>query len=452
MKRFFKKVSVISVLVMTGLAPLSACAQTDGRYPARADELIKYYVQSGLFSGTVLVAKNGKPIFRKGFGAASREWSIPNSASTKFRIASMGKQFTAAAVLRLVDENKLELDDAIKKHLPAIPAHWEKVTIRELLRHTSGIPSYTGYEDFDDKLMPLKHTPEQLFDLVKDAPLYFEPGTKFRYSNTGYIVLGRIIEAASGLRYQDYLEQKLLKPLKLTNSGYDDGRKVLAYAAQAYTDGVDRVVKPGLTDMSNAYAAGAMYATVDDLLAWQQMLMNGKVLSAGSTAAMFTDGGHRNGLGWFIRDRFSRKVIEHGGDLNGFHTMLAFYPEEKLTIIILSNYSDNLVEKMSNELARLAFDVPAAHRQVKADSRRHARFEGRYQLAPDQILTIAPKGGRLYAQLSGQRQFEIFPESEYSFFYKAVDAVLTFDEELAGRVEHLTLHQDGNKYKAKRID
>lgn len=448
----FMQVFAISALIGIGLAPGCAHAQMDSTFPLRAEALVKDYVDNELFTGTVLVAQNGKPIFRQGFGAANREWSVPNTATTKFRLASTSKHFTAAAILRLVDENKLQLSDAIGKHLPGIPASWEKVTVRQLLAHTSGIPSYTGHPDFDEKLIRLKHTAAQLLDLVKDKPLYFEPGTKYRYSNTGYILLGRIIEAVSGLSFQHYMEQKLLKPLNLKNTGYDDGRRILAFAAQDYTDGVDQVVKGAPVDMSNASAAGAIYSTVDDVLAWQQMLMSGQVLSAASTAAMFSDGGFRNGLGWVVRERFSRRVHEHGGALMGFHSMLANYPDDKLTIVVLSNYGEELVSKIADDLARLALGVAPAHRQVKVDSSLYARFEGRYELRPDLILTIARKGDRLFAQASRQKQFEIYPESEYSYFAKAVDVVLAFDRDVAGEIASVTLHQDGGKTKAKRIN
>lgn len=444
--------TAIVVLVVINVAPSVAQAQSPNKYAVRADALVKDYVQNKLFSGTVLVAQDGKPIFRKGFGAASREWAIPNTANTKFRIGSVTKEFTAAAVLRLVDEQKLSLDDPIEKYLQNIPASWGKATIRELLQHTSGIPSYTRHDDFDDKLIRIKHTPQQIIDLMKDKPLDFEPGTKFRYSNTGYFLLGRVIEAVSGLSYPDYLEQKLLKPLNLTNTGYDDGRRILANFAQDYTDHGDHVRRSSPVDMSNMYAAGAMYATVDDLLAWQQMLLNGKVLSSASTAAMFTDAGHHYGLGWFVRERFSRKVYEHGGALKGFHSMLAYYPEDRLTVIVLSNYGEGLVDKIADELARLALGVPPARRQVKVDSHLYSRFIGSYQLAPNMVLTVARKGDRLFARVAGQKELEIYPEGQYSYFYKAADAALTFDRTGSGKADYVILHQDNNQIKAPRIN
>lgn len=441
------------LVVMTGLCSPGICAPAAGGYAGRAEALVRDYARDDLFSGVVLVARDGKPVFRKGYGAANREWAVANTPATRFRIGSITKQFTAAAIMRLVDAHKLALDDAIGKYVQDLPASWQAVTIGQLLQHSSGIPRYTALDGFDDTLVRIERTPRQIIDLVKAQPLEFAPGSQFRYDNTGYILLGCIIEAVSGLRYQDYLEQNLLKPLGLTHAGYDDGRRILANAAQSYTDGADAVRKAGLADMSNAWAAGAMVADADSLLAWQQMLVKGKVLGPDSTAAMFTDGGHHYGLGWYIKDRFSRKVLEHGGSWQGFQSLLMYYPADKLTVIVLGNHGDQeVVENIADGLARLALGVAPAHREVKVDPRLFARFVGRYQLAPDAILTVSRKDGRLFAQLSGQRRLEIYPEETYRYFYKGADAQLSFDAGNPERADFLILHQNGEQLKAARID
>lgn len=452
MKRFYELVQVaILSLAMTGLAAAAAPVRLESRFSGQADALIKDYVRSELFTGTVLVASDGKPIFRKAYGAANRAWTIPNTADTRYRIGSITKPFTATAILQLTEEDKLELDDPIRKYLPDLPPNWGQASIRQLLSHTSGIPSHTSLEDFDAKLRPVRHTPQELIDLLKDLPLNYEHGTKFRYNNMGYVLLGRIIESVTGMRYRDYLEHKLLEPLKLHNSGYDDGRAVVSQLAQDYTDGASGVVKGRFFNMSNAYAAGAMYSTVDDLLAWQQMLVKGKVLSQLSLKAMFSDGGHRYGLGWCVRDSLSRKLVEHGGNVGGYSSLLAYYPDDQLTIVVLGNYGEQVVSKISDELARLALGVAPAHRLAKVDPRLYAGLEGRYQLE-SRVFAITTKGGRLFAQLAGQKQLEIFPESEYRYFFKAVDAVLTFEKDAAGNIVAITLDQEGSKFRAQRLD
>lgn len=452
MNRFYKLVQLtVLSLTMTSLPAAATPVRPDSRFSGQADALMKDYVQAALFAGTVLVARDGHAIFRKAYGAANREWMSPNTIDTRYRIGSITKQFTAAAILQLADENKLGLDDPIKKYLPDLPAHWGPASIRQLLSHTSGIPSHTSLEDFDAKLQPVKHTSQELIDLLKELPLNYEHGTRFRYNNMAYVLLGRIIETVSGMSYPDYLEQKLLKPLNLGNSGYDDGRRLVRQLAQDYTDGASDVVKGNPFHMSNAYAAGAMYSTVDDLLAWQQMLIKGKVLNPVSAKAMFTDGGHRYGLGWYVRENLSRKLYEHGGNIGAYSSLLAYYPDDKLTIIVLSNYGEQVVSKIGDELARLALGVAPAHRQVKVDPRLYPGFEGRYLLG-SRVLAISAKGERLFAQLAGQKQLEIFPESEYRYFFKAVDAVLSFERDAAGKIDAVALEQDGSKYTAKRLD
>lgn len=452
MRGLYKLVQVtVLSLAMIGMACAAAQVRPDARFSAQAEALVKEYVAAELFTGTVLVARDGKPIFRRAYGPANREWMIPNTIDTRYRIGSITKQFTAAAILRMADEKKLELDDPIEKYLPDLPANWGQASIRELLSHTSGIPSYTAMEDFDVKLEPVKHTPKELIDLLRDVPLNHEHGTKFMYNNMGYVLLGCIIETVSGMKYPDYLEQKLLKPLNLRNSGYDDGRTLVSKLAQDYADGADRVVRSGLVNMSNAYAAGAMYSTVDDLLAWQEMLIKGKVLSPVSLKATFTDNGHHYGLGWFVREQLSRKLYEHGGNIGGYGSLLAYYPDDKLTVIVLSNYGDEAVGKIADDLARLALGVAPAHRQVKVDPRIYKALVGRYQL-DSTVFDVIVEGDRLFAKQEGQRQLELLPESEYRYFHRAIDVVLTFERNAAGKVDAVTVDQDGDKARAQRLD
>ena len=452
MKRFFKLVQVAALaLVMSGPGAAAAPVGPDSRFAAQADALMKDYVQAELFTGTVLVARDGQPIFRKAYGAANREWAIPNTVDTRYRIGSITKPFTATAVLQLADENRLGLDDPIEKYLPDLPASWRQASIRQLLSHSSGIPSHTSAEDADARLLPVKHSAQELVELLKDLPLNHEHGAKFRYNNMGYVLLGRIVETVSGMPYPGYLAHKLFKPLALRDSGYDDGRVVVRRLAQDYTDGANAVVKGRFVHMSNAHAAGAMYSTVDDLLAWQQQLVKGKVLSPVSLEAMFSAGGRPYGLGWFVRNKHSRKLLEHGGSIGAYSSLLAYYPDDRLTVIVLSNYGEEVVGKIGDELARLALGVAPAHRQVKVDQRLYASLAGRYQLG-SRVLAITGKGGRLFAQLSGQRELEIFPESEYRYFFKAVDAVLAFEKDASGKIGAVTLHQDGKQIRCKRLD
>lgn len=452
MQVLFHLLSAIALLV-TALLPAPARAQAAPPLAEAAQALVDDLVRDDVFSGAVLVARDGKPLFRQGFGLANREWAIPNTPRTRFRIGSMSKAFTAAAVLQLADGHKLRLDDPLGQYVKDLPPSWQAVTLRQLLGHTSGIPRYTALDDFDDVQSRLRHTPRQIVDLVKDQPLEFTPGSRFRYDNTGYLLLGCVIEAASGLSYPDYIQQRLLAPLGLGDSAYDDGRRILPRTAQPYVDSADEVRKGPPVDMSNTGAAGALVSSVDDLLAWQRMLAQGRVLSASGTAAMFSDGGHGYGMGWYVSKRFGRTVYEHGGSLMGFHAMQAYYLDDKVTVIVLGNHGDDgVVEQLADGLARLALGVAPKHRAVAVDSRLLPRLVGRYQLTPDMVLSVMQDKGRLFARATGQRRFEIYPAGPNRWFPKVIDAELRFDETGPERARYLILRQGGEDMKAPRIE
>jgi len=452
MQGLFHLLSAIACLAMACLVS-PACAQAATPFAAQAEALVNDVVRDDAFSGAVLVARDGKPLLRQGFGLASREWDLPNTARTRFRIGSMSKAFTAAAVLKLADEHKLRLDDPVGQYVRELPPSWQVVTLRQLLAHTSGIPRYTALDDFDDVLVRLHHTPRQIVDLVKNQPLEFTPGTRFKYDNTGYLLLGCVIEAASGLSYPDYLQQRLFAPLGLRDTAYDDGQRILPRMAQPYADSAGEVRKGPPVDMSNTGAAGAVTSTVDDLLAWQRMLVAGRVLGPDSTAAMFSDGGHGYGMGWYVTKRFGRTVYEHGGDLMGFHAMLAYYPDDKVSVIVLGNHGDGaVVGEIADALARLALGVAPRHRTVAVDSRLLPRLVGRYQLTPDMVLSVVQDKGRLFARATGQRQFEIHPEGPNRWFPKVIDAELRFDDADPDHARYLILRQGGEDMKAPRID
>ena len=203
-------------LLLTASAILSA-----QDYASKAQAYVDSWLRDGQFTGAVLVMKDGQPLFRKGYGHANREWNIANAPDTRFRLGSITKQFTAAAILQLAEQGKLSITDPVSKHYPDAPAAWEKITIHHLLNHTSGIPSYTAIPDFFAKQSMIRRTPTEIVRLTQDKPLEFEPGSKFAYNNTGYVLLGAIIERITGGSYDAYLRKNIFEPLGLKDSGYD---------------------------------------------------------------------------------------------------------------------------------------------------------------------------------------------------------------------------------------
>jgi CubicO group peptidase (beta-lactamase class C family) len=299
----------------------------------------------------VLIADRGKPVFRKAYGPANREWNVANTPQTVFRIGSTTKTFTAAAVLRLAEQGKLSLDDPIAKFYPAAPAAWASVTLRHLLTHSSGIPNYVEINGFIRGPARLRSSPDDLIALVRDQPLQFPPGADFHYSNTGYVLLGQVIEKVSGQRYADYISEAFFKPLGLDHTAYDDFADVVPKRASGYWRPAGAWEHARLMTPETGDAAGAFRSTADDLLAWDQALHRGRVLSDAARQAMFTDYGHGYGLGSFIETRHGHRLWDHGGNVPGFCSAFEYYPDDGVTVIVL----DNDAEKLAKELAAAYF-------------------------------------------------------------------------------------------------
>jgi CubicO group peptidase (beta-lactamase class C family) len=310
--------------------------------------------ENGAFSGAVLVSKDGKPLLREAYGKANYEWDVPNTVETKFRLGSITKQFTSMAVMILAEQGKLAVDDPVSKHLDDCPAAWEKVTIRHLLRHTSGVPSYTGFPQMMTRTVRLPATLNEVIATFKEKPLEFDPGDKFTYSNSGYILLGKIIERASGHDYETFLKRNIFEPLEMNDTGYDHNGAILPRRAAGYSRTLFLLANAPYIDMSWPHAAGSLYSTIDDLAKWDQALVAGKLIGSDSYKAMYTPGKGNYGYGWMIRELDGHKEIGHGGGIHGFMTAIVRYPDEKVFVVVLCNVVPAQVDKISHELAKIA--------------------------------------------------------------------------------------------------
>jgi CubicO group peptidase (beta-lactamase class C family) len=308
----------------------------------------------GAFSGSVLVAKDGQIVLREAYGKANYELDVPNTVDTKFRIGSVTKQFTAMAIMILAEQGKIAVDDPVSKHLENSPVAWEKITIRHLLNHTSGIPSYTSFPQMMTRTVRLPATLDEVIASFNDKPLEFEPGERFAYSNSAYIVLGKIIERASGHDYATFLKRNIFEPLEMDDTGYDHNGAILPRRAAGYSRTLVLLANAPYIDMSWPHAAGALYSTVNDLSKWDQALLAGKLISPESYELMFTPGKASYGFGWFIRETDGHKEISHGGGIHGFQSSVIRYPDDKLVVIVLCNVVPTQVEKISHELAKIA--------------------------------------------------------------------------------------------------
>ncbi|GEP09301.1 serine hydrolase [Methylobacterium gnaphalii] len=447
--------SRLGAIVMVGLALVAPAAArprvTEATYAAAAEGLIEPYLQSGLFSGTILVAKDGKPVFRRAYGLANREWNAANTLDTHFRIGSLTKPFTAAAILKLAEAGKLRLDDRIRRFVPSAPASWDHVTLRHLLGHTSGIINYTALPDYYAKISRLERSPQEIIALVESEPLLFEPGTRMEYSNTGYVLLGMAIEAAAGQPYAQYIRDTFLTPLALKETGYDDVSLVLPHRASGYRFGQAHWRNAPAMASSIAYAAGGLYSTADDLLAWSRALFGGKVLSAASLAEMTDDGGRGYGLGWYVGKAHERRLWSHGGAVSGFLSMIDHYPDDGLDVIVLANNENAPAQKIARELSALWLGVLDPPDSIVLEDVILDRYAGTYRLGPRFFLTITRERGRLLSKGTGEPPVLFLPESDRTFVSPAIDARITIDTEPDGRPNGLIFHKAGRDRIAPRI-
>jgi CubicO group peptidase (beta-lactamase class C family) len=421
----------------------------------RMDQIVRSYSDSHQFMGSVLVAQGDKVVFEKSYGNANLEWNIPDDPLTKFRIGSMTKQFTAASILLLEERGKLSTDDYVNKYLPDAPAAWDKITIYNLLTHTSGIPSFTSFPDYrTSEATPT--TPKALVDRFRDKPLEFQPGEKWNYSNSGYVLLGYMLEKISGQSYADFVTQNIFQPLGMKDSGYDSNSAVIAHRATGYTPGPAGPVNSGYIDMTIPFSAGALYSTTHDLLMWEQALYGGKVLSAASLKKMTTPFKQNYGCGLMITTTKGHLEYEHGGGIEGFSTDMAYYPDDKLTVIVLANLNGRAPGDIAGKLAAVAHGdevvLPSEHKEIKVPHEILAKYVGYYELAPGIFITMSLDGDRFFTQLTGQPKFEVFAETEKHFFLRVVDAQLTFETDGQGKVTDLVLHQNGSDQTAKRSE
>ncbi len=314
---------------------------------AQINAYLTHLMTKGVMNGSVLVAHNGM-VFDKGYGVADKEKHVPNTPQTRFRLGSVSKQFTSMAILMLQERGKLHVQDHLCLYVPSCPSDWQPITIEQLLTHTSGIPDYTNFPDFAVTWTQAV-TVEQLIARFKDMPLEFSPGSVFRYSSSGYVLLGYIIERVSHMSYAAFLQKQIFDPLALHNTGYDSQYPSLPQHATGYYPGY---IKPDAYDMSVLYAAGALYSTVEDMYVWDQALAFHTLVSQQSLDAMFAlhascprsgPGGclmHSDlgyGYGWFIAQEPQGRLIYHVGRIDGFLAYNGFYPATNTDVVVLSN-------------------------------------------------------------------------------------------------------------------
>ncbi|CAN5732746.1 hypothetical protein BH20ACI3_BH20ACI3_22870 [soil metagenome] len=444
-----------SVFTPSGLAQnTQASPPTADQITAKVDEYMKAVIRVDGFSGTILVARNGQPIVNKGYGLANIELNVPNTPETVFRLGSVTKQFTAMAIMMLRDRGKLSVSDPICKYLSDCPEAWQPITIKHLLTHTAGVPNYTSFPDFARTTVQPTTTAEMVARLKKE-PVEFAPGEKFSYSNSGYFLLGAIIEKASGTPYAGFLQENIFIPLGMKQTGYDDPLRIIKNRAAGYQRQGGEVINASYMDMTVPYAAGALYSTTGDLLRWDQALYTEKLVSQKALDEIFTPFKSNYGYGWSIGKQIDHKSIAHGGGIYGFATEIARFPDDHVSIIVLSNIQAAPSGMIAGNLAAIvfnaAYELPKERKEVAIDPKILEKYAGEYKLIqPNIIISVTLENGKLLGQLAGQPKFPLSPESETKFFSKDVNAQITFVKDAKGEVTGLTLSQGGSGFSAQK--
>ncbi|MEO6348356.1 MAG: serine hydrolase [Aquaticitalea sp.] len=502
-----------------------------------------------------LIAKNGKPIYQKAFGMANLELNVPMTTNNVIEIGSMTKQFTAVSILMLEEQGKLAIEDDITKYIPDYPNQGKKITIHQLLNHTSGIKSYTDMANFES-IARTDMTPKELIDVFKNEPMGFEPGDKFLYNNSGYILLGYIIEVASGQTFADFIQKNIFDTLGMTSSSYGSMKKIVPNRASGYSQIENGYVNADYLSLTLPYAAGSIMSTTSDLLKWENALNNNTLIKKESYekaihGSTLNDGSHISyGFGLEEDDISGSRSLQHGGGIFGYTTMGIYLPNEKMYVVGLTNCNCMNITGVTNRIAALSIGKPLADKKnaikltenelnkwvgayefdgnvvrfitldngqlysqregstkleiypmskthyifddgatlydfSEKEGKRLATFKsagttiigneidrtpptekesltlsedvleqyvGKYELAPGYVMEVTTRENQIFAQLTGQAQFEIFAEKEDTFFFKVVEAQLVFAKNNDGKVSGVTLNQGGRQMPAKKIE
>lgn len=455
--------SVISIALihLTTVAPATAQPLNLERITAKTDSIVNIHLSPGIIPGmSVAIARDGKIVFSRGYGEADVEMGVAAGPETIYRIGSITKQFTAAAIMRLVEAGEITLDDPLTKFLPDYPTQGQKVTVRHLLTHTSGIRNITSIDrGYLQREFRLDLTDEELLDLFAGLPFNFEPGTQYSYTNSGYLLLGMIIEKVTGKSYPEYIEHELLEPLGLNHTLYCENSRVIANRAEGYSYEEDKLINSRYLSMRIPGGAGALCSTVGDLVRWTHLLHGGQVVSPTSLQQM-TDSttlatGERisYGFGLDVGKIFSHPVVQHGGGISGFSGMLTHYPDDGLTLAVLTNTSPGEADEIAIALARAAFGMELINLPLKSEE--IARYEGAYTVTMQSRtldVEVFGKGEHLIMRIAGGWDSVLLYQGDHAFI-PAEDhdlrVAFSFSTENE-RAEEIILHQEDQAFEGKR--
>lgn len=457
-KSTMRKVIAIIIFIISGC--YGAIAQ---QLNVKLDSLINSRLEDVAPGCAVLVAKNGRVVYKKAFGKADLELNVPMQPDMIFRLGSITKQYTAIAILQLVEQGKISLQDSIQKFIKDFPNKGHAITIENLLSHTSGIVDYEVLNFPIPNAIRIDFPPKQIIDSLGKLPLDFIPSSKFQYSNSNYYLLAYIIEQVSRNSYQAYLTVNLFKQAALQNTYYDSPEEIIPNRVSGYAKHNSKYANAGYISMSQVFGAGALLSNVEDMFKWHQALYTYKLvrketLEKAVTPFKLADGTLSNyGYGWFIKSQSGEKSIEHAGGIDGFQSDEIYLPQQDIFVAALYNSLNNgggdmSFMPLSDDIATLAMGK-SLQKEVKVADTILKKYVGIYQPDATHSAMITLENGQLQieSQSGGLPKSPLYAESDNKFLLKAVKAEIEFTLDVAGNVSQLIVHANGQDQVCKKI-
>lgn len=445
-----RKLLIIALVLVNGI---TIAQQPDEKKLAiEFDKLLSVQFKPDEPGASVLIAKKGQVIYKKSFGMANLELNNPMQPDHVFWVASIGKQFTAVAILQLMEQGKLNLQDEIIKFIPDYPTQGRKITIEHLLTHTSGIHNYAGLKDPEKKLSGDVSLID-VIDFFKNLPMRFTPGTKWEYSNSGYLLLGYIIEKITGRSYPEYLEEYFFKPLGMINSFFADNKRIIKNRAGAYSAGEMGYENSRYLNPAIIYSAGAIQSTVEDFFKWHQavhtyQLVKKETIEKAFTRYKLTDGKETDyGYGWRMGYVYDSPSIWHGGSIEGFGNIEIYLPKEEIFVVVFSNCDCNYPRDIALRLAALAKGTPASYTTIPINKQDSKKYTGVYENQKGQQRIITLADNQLYSQLGRGPKSKLNVYQDDMFFFQD-DAMKTIEflrNKKSGIEALITKRPDGNE-------
>lgn len=407
----------------------------------KIDERLSVYQKKSEFNGVALVSKKGTILFEKTYGFRDAERKIPHDINDIFLVGSVTKQFTAAVIVKLQEEGKLSVTDRLSKFYPDYP-NGDKITIENLLTHTSGIYNFTDSAALMQQDPTQNITEEKMLSFFKDKPLQFEPGTKFQYNNSAYNLLGYIIQKCTGKLYQQVVREKILIPLQMTSTGFDFTHLENDYKSKGYTFlSNDSSAAGRIVDSTISFSTGGLYTTAHDLYKWERAISNGMVLQPTSWKLVFTPHLNHYGYGWYIDSLFGKQCIWHSGGNSAFAATLYRFPEDEATIILLDNASARGLDNIAQDLAGIVYNQTAAasfeKKQINLPPEVLQQYAGQYE-GNGVTIVITVEGDHLLVQTPDPQPVRLYPFKDNFFFAKEFEAQAEFVKDVNGKIiEHI---------------